>query len=623
MESNVQRKGLVNWVTLLLVGGVNGLVAAYAHSLTGLVATVFMGLGVLVALTAYLQMRVEERERLETLEFAELSKKSRDSSLFAEQAVDTFPAKQARIQFEKYFVPGMAVLLAVLQGLGAWLLWTRLGEDTPFDTQRSTVAMVVFGIAFLVFFQMGKYAAVYARLEGLRLLRPQASYLLLGALLSAVVVGLEIAGWAGHPEWDLSGARVLTVLLGLVAVENVVTLVFEIYRPRLRGQEAHPLYESRLIGILSQPGGLIRTAAQALDYQFGFKVSETWFYRFLEQALAWLILLQVGVFLLSSTVVVIHVGQKGLLERFGRLVPGGVLEPGWHLKLPWPLSKVYRFDTERVQTFTLGFVPREENGEEERTVLWTRAHAKEEFNMLVASRDQSESGEEADRQAVPVNLLAVRIPVHFKIRDLEKYAYHAVDTAKLLENLANQELTRYLVSVDLNDVMGPGRRQAAEELERRIQARADAHDLGVRILFVGLAGIHPPIQVASDFEAVMGAMQAAEATNHLARAYAAEQLPAARAEATRMVDEAEAERVRRVALATAAAGQFTNQVAAWRASPETYRHLVLLESLSRALANPRKYIVAATNAHEVITLNLEDKIRPDLTDIMLPSEEKQ
>src|SRR5439155_10830028 len=107
-----------------------------------------------------------------------------------------------------------------------------------------------------------------------------------------------------------------------------------------QGKLERPLYESRLVGLLGQPEGLITTAAQALDYQFGFKVSDTWFYRFFEKALAWLLLLQLGVLLLSSCVVFVESGEQVLLERFGRPVAGrAVLGPGAHLKLPWPVDQ--------------------------------------------------------------------------------------------------------------------------------------------------------------------------------------------------------------------------------------------------------------------------------------------
>ncbi len=70
-----------------------------------------------------------------------------------------------------------------------------------------------------------------------------------------------------------------------MAVEMLLTLLLEIYRPRLKGKIARPLYDSRVVGLLAQPESLFTTAAQALDYQFGFKVSETWFFQLLQKNL--------------------------------------------------------------------------------------------------------------------------------------------------------------------------------------------------------------------------------------------------------------------------------------------------------------------------------------------------
>jgi hypothetical protein len=46
----------------------------------------------------------------------------------------------------------------------------------------------------------------------------------------------------------------------------------------------------------------------------------------------------------------------------------------------------------------------ERNLRKERTVLWTRPHYKEEFNLLVASSEQI-STNQAGQQSVPANLL--------------------------------------------------------------------------------------------------------------------------------------------------------------------------------------------------------------------------
>lgn len=625
MEQNVSAKGLVNWVLLLLLTVVAVFLARYAQSATGIVASVFFGLGFLVALVAYFQMRLVERERLEQLEFDELRKSAASASLFTTPAAEQFPARRAREQFERYFVPAFSILLLLGQAAAVYFLWPWVAQDKAATIEQATVAMTLYGLLALVFFQVGKYSAVLARLQQQPFLRPQAAYLLLGSLLCVVAGGVEAAGWAGYPRVDFYTARVLLGLLALVAVENLITLVLEIYRPRVKDQIPRPLYESRLVGVLSQPGGLITTAAQALDYQFGFKVSQTWFYRFLERAFVWLVLGQLSILLLSTCFVFIEPGEQALLLRWGRPVAGReVLDPGPHLKWPWPVDRVQRYLTERVQHFTVGMVEGEEYAAQ-RVLLWTRPHAKEEFNLIVASREPRDPGTTPPEgeQAVPVNLLSVNVPVQYQIADLRTYAYEHTDAGKLLQYLAQREVTRYLVNVDFDDIMGRGRRAASEELRRRIQAQADTLRLGVRILFVGLHGIHPPVKIAGDFERVLGALQEREATNHLAQAYAAERVPLAQAEAARKVNEAEAYRVRLTALAAGTAARFTNQILAFQASPEVYRLRTYLDTVSRAVAPARKYVIVPSNTHEVVNLNLEDRIRPDLLDVTLPASPTQ
>ena len=625
MDTNIHKKGLVNALLVLALGITTAVLASAANSATGVVSSVFLGVGFLVAGVCYFQMRLEERERLEALDSQEVKKGVPGAALFAQEQGDMFPARRSREQFERYVVPGFSIVLLLLQAGAVYGLWSFkvLQEDKPAGVTQATLAMALFGMLSLVFFQFGKYSAVLARLEGLRLLRPQASYLLLGAVLSFVTAGVEVAVWAGYPSVDLITARVLTALLVLAAAENLMALVFEIYRPRVRGVAEHPLYESRLVGLLSQPGGLITTAAQALDYQFGFKVSETWFYRFLERALAWLILLQIGILFVSSMFVIIEPGEKALLERFGRPVVGReVLDSGPHVKWPWPIDKVYRFDTEKIQQFRVGLV-QDEAMEKQRTLLWTRSHAKEEFNMVVASRSQIEDRDLGSDQTVPVNLLSVDIPVQYQVKDLKAFAYTHENAGETLERVAGSEVTRYLVSVDLIDIMGPGRQKAAAELMSRIQARADAMGLGVNILFVGLHSIHPPVKAAPDFEKVIGAIQDKEATNLYARAYAAERVPQAKAEAVRTVNEAETRRLRQTSAALADAARFTNQLTAYNASPDVYRWRTYMDTVSRSIAPVRKYVIGAPYARSVVTLNLEDKIRPDLSDVMLPSATKK
>jgi HflK protein len=625
MEQNVQKTGIVNWVALLGMAVVSAALARHAQSAAGLVGTAFLAIGFLAAAVSYFQMRLEDRERLERIEVEELKKARSDSALFADAAGETFPVRRSREQFERFLVPGFTILLLLLQGGAAFGGWRWLDSSAAPLLERTTLTLALYGLCGLILFLLGSYSARLARLDRQRLLRPGASYLMLGAVMCFLVAAAEAAAYFGFPRIDLYVARAFCVVLALTAVETLVGLVFEIYRPRVKGQAARLLYESRLIGLLGEPGGLITTAAQALDYQFGFKVSETWFYRFLEKALSWIILLQLAALWASTTFVVIEPGEQALLERFGKPVAGrAVLDPGLHFKWPWPADRVYRYPTRAVQSFVVGIVADPEQ-EKQKTIVWTRPHYREELNMLVASRDESARSEiPGVERSVPANLIVVSIPVQYQITNLVNWAYEHANASNVLVHLANREVVRYLVNVDFDSVMSSQRRAAAEALRDRIQARADELKLGVQILFVGLQDIHPPLgtkalQVAEAFEKVVGAMQQKQTNILAAQAYEAQRIPLAHAEATNITTQARSDQALRVATATAEASRFASQLAAFQASPRVYRERTYLETLVNALPGARKYVLAATNTQDIVVLNLEESVRSDLlTGTILP-----
>lgn len=618
MDRNIQKNGLVNLLALFLIGAASAMASRYTNTATGQVGTVFLGFGLLVAAVSYFQMRLEARERMERLEFDELTKEKNAATLFASQEAETFPARRSREQFERFFVPAFTVILFLLEGLAVWWFLTNAGKSGPPPAARATTAMALYGVFFITLFLLGKFSANIARLERQRLLRPGASHMLLAAFICLLTVVSEALLLFEVPKADLFVARGLCGVLGVIAVETLLNLLLEIYRPRMKGQAARLLYESRLVGLLGQPGGIISTAAHALDYQFGFKVSETWFYRFLERTIAWIVLLQLSALLVSTMVVIVEPQEEVLLERFGR--PAGVLKPGFHLKWFWPIEKAHRFDVRQVQTLRVGAEGDHHDEHEENTILWVKPHSSgEEFNLLVASRTQSAPSTAGGEQAVPVNLLTVGVPVHFVVTNVEHWAYNHAEPAKLLEKLATREVVRHLVSVDADDIMAQGRLAASMELQQRIQSRANEAQLGVKVLFVGLEEIHPPTSVGAAYEGVMSAMQEKEAKVLSAQGDQAATVPVAESRAVQKVSEAESYRIRKVADAAATAARFTNQITAFAASPRVFAQRLYLDTLGRSVSSTRKYIIVPTNTHDVINLNLEDKVRVDLLDVPMPT----
>lgn len=630
MERNSQKNGVVNLLVLLLAGAASYLAARYCNSLAGMVGTAFVGVGALIAGVSWFQTRLAERERLERLEFDELSRTASGSALFNVGEGDALPAQRSREQFDRYFVPVFTVILFILQVTAAVLFWQYLRKDLSSPVQNLELGMAYFAAQFLMLYLVGKFSTTIARLQNLHLLRPGSTYLLLSAYLSLIVAIGMAAVWGGWPKVDLYLARVLAVLLALVATETLINLILELYRPRVKGRIEHPVYESRVVSLLGQPEGLVTTAAQTLDYQFGFKVSETWFYQFFARAFVWLLLLQFVVLIFSSCFVFVDAGEQALLERFGKPVPGkGVLTAGVHGKFPWPIDKVYRYRTDQIQTFMIGAEP-DPSEAASKVVLWTQNHMNEQ-KFLVANRDVDQNSatnnSPADADSVvhpppPVSLLSISIPVQFQVTNLSAWAYNNEDPSQLLNYLATREVVRYLVTADLNEIMSVGRANTAAVLRDRIQAEADKHKLGASIVYVGLQDVHPPTKVAADYEKVVAANLTKEAMILQAQAVALRTNSMAEAQSSNIVSQAQSESLRRQADALAQVALFTNQIPAYQASPTVFMQRAYLEAFGRAVSGTRKYVVLSSNSQEVVWLNLEEKIPELFESVNIPPGKK-
>ena len=639
-QQNSKKLGLINSIVLLVVTIAALFLALKAGSTVGLAGVVLLGIGTLIGFFSFIQSHLIDRERVESLEMQELDRTRGNESLFAGAAEDAYPARNARRQFEKWVVPAFSVLVLLGQALGLWWIYGELSEWTTPAQDGAVLSIMFFGLFMVVLFMMGKYSAGLARMDGQELLRPGANYMLLGSVVSAAVVLAQAASYFGYPAWDRNITWAVLIVLLVSALENLVTLVLEIYRPRIDDKKARLLYESRLIGLLGQPGGLISTAAQALDYQFGFKVSETWFYKYLEQKLALIIAIQVVVLFLSSSFVVIQPNEEAFRERFGKR--NAHLGPGFSFKLPWPIDKVYRYKTTEIQNFVLGVLDQNEETkpnsgapEDVQVLLWTTQHnhgssnnPEQNYNMIVASSDVLLDTAASD--SVPVNLLTVSIPVQYRVNDLTNWVYKTDNAGAMLQKLSMREVTRYLIGVDIHELMGPGRTKAQEELKKAIQQQANASELGAEIVFVGLQDIHPPVGqneqskatggVAESYEKVNVAQLHSETNRLGALQYKAGKVPQARGLAAEFLAGAHSESTNKVALARAEAGRFGHQVSAFNAAPSVYTTRSKLETFVETTRGARKYILSNPDNRDIINLELQDKLRSDLLDVTVDPE---
>ncbi len=571
----------------------------------------FLLISALVVLAAYVRQRLAWLAEIEKRDQALAASEVPQSAIFeSDEDSEPFSISRSRQQFERYVAPGIAPVLGMLQLYLAWRGWQKGEFSAVLPEQLPLAAAFLAGQAF-VFFLLSRYLLGVAREPGQERMKGPGIYLGLAALISLLAVADALLMELGVLRADRVVSWFFILLLAVLGAENYIRAVAYLYSPRNAASPAPCVsYESRLGALLTDPASWVNNVAQALDYQFGFNISHTWFYRFLENALAPLIIFQLAALYLLSCFVFLGVEEEGILERFGRPVPaaeGGLLASGVHRKWPWPFETVRRFPSRRIQTLHIGNASRDYPA----PMLWTVPHHSGQESFLTASRAATASTRD-DAQSVPVNLLSVHIPIEYRITNVYQYAFSAAEPLRLLEQSAYAGLTRITVGHGMEEIISSGQIHFTQELKAFIQRRADEMELGVRIEFVGLRGVHPPVAVADAFESVVGALEERESTRLKASAYAARVLPLALADAEAAGETAGAYRFRRRVLADAEAGQFTQRRKGYERAPDVFRNDLYLRTLSGALSGARKYIVSADPGNQVIQFDFKEKLKPEL-----------
>ncbi|MDH7598414.1 MAG: SPFH domain-containing protein [Sedimentisphaerales bacterium] len=661
----------------LVVGAVLSTVAVFVGRWSGYTAVWTVGClianGVLIWFVLALHLRLRRLAYQEQLDTAHWAQGRQSSSIFqaeAEQSLVTVIARRRLEVFERWFIPIFGALIAAVQiGLG-WVIWRYGLRHIDAQAQSPLVAGIIMAAVAFVCFLLSRYATGMSAQPAWRPLRAGGSaYLAVAVAAFVLAIGLGFAQF--QVFWlERAVAYAVAALLVVLGLETLLNVVLDIYRPRVEGQYDRAPFDSRLLGLINEPGSILQSLASALDYQFGFKVSQTWFYKLLERAIVPLFLFGVGTLYMASCIAVIQTDQQAIIERLGR--PIRQVRPGMHIKWPWPFEVVRAYTIGRIMELPIGYKPKlDPAGFEQRSpLLWNKPHYEEEHSLLVASETGQGPVSGQFGGALPVSLVKANVPVHYRVKDLRAFLYNYSDPQKTLEAICYQQLTVFGASATIEtdqmgssriaeSLLGGGRDRARKVLMQMIQEAADEAGLGVEIVFVGVQGIHPPVEVVPEYQAVVGAVQEKQAlifnalgqqnedlsglVGSVEQAYALYDLATRYQQASRQSNQAEDERLgaeldrafgravgevyrilreakayayRRAKEAYGVGIRFRGQLEAYRAAPKIFVRQQRLQALAEAISPIRKYaVLAEPNDREVTIVDLQDKLMPNVYDI--------
>jgi membrane protease subunit HflK len=383
-----------------------------------------------------------------------------------------------------------------------------------------------------------------------------------GIVLLYLSTTCDVSAWMGWP--------LLFVAL-VLAAEPLVRYVLHFYQPKGLRAPPQPAGNSLILDAAFGRGHNLRDTLQSFENVAGMRLSEMWILRFIRETGVIIILGTVLLGWISTSLTAVPPGSRGVRVRLGQF-DEAPLSPGLHVGFPWPFEQITIIQTELIRTISLGF-DRELQG----PLLWNEQHVKGEKNLLVGNGEA---------------LLTISVPILYRISDPVAYARTTTNPETALLDLAERKLLHVMGSRESFSVMIQDREPIASALHVALQKELDALRLGIEVVFVGLKDVHPPVEVAPAYQEVISAEEQKEFLVDVARAKRARTLPAARAEATKLIVKAQANYTDRVSQAEGAAARFIALAAEDKAASDLLRTQMRLKAIEISLSKPNKTIIA-------------------------------
>ncbi len=258
----------------------------------------------------------------------------------------------------------------------------------------------------------------------------------------------------------------------------------------------------------------------------------------------------------ASGITAIGPDEAGLVMRFGGFV--GVLEPGLHVRFPWPIERVIRLQPGIVRSLEIGF----RNAIEERDGLfrWESTHGR-----------SAEAPEPGDGDALLLTgdgqFLEITAAVQYAIDTsrpgaLRRIALGAANPEAALEAMAEAAVRQVVARRTLLDVLTTGRSEAEAAATAKLAHWLDALGIDFHIQKIMFQDVHPPMAVVDAYRDVSRAQSDRARRSNEGLAYRAEKLADAEARAVATVNSAHAASDTAVALAAGGADVFCYLLAA-------------------------------------------------------------
>ncbi len=481
----------------------------------------------------------------------------------------------------------VALFIAVIILAGAlFLVMDSLSANKPEPINYLPVVLIGAVICAAISRLIGMYEIKVGRREDSPAMIADGRHSIMDVYTTLVV----IVGLLGH----LIGLR-LDLIAALMVVLFIVELGLEVaflgvtglvrkkaFTEQNKGR-AHNLF--RKIKILSQKLIKLVTGKEVAVSARVFAEKLTLYKKHIK---AFSFIIITAVYFLSGFYTV-NAHQTALTTLFGK-VNSDWAEPGLHYVLPFPMGKVHKVDTTFVHRLEIGFRTAESGFDNGISVSrsafeWHSLHKSGRYRKMI---------DEAIMLSGDENLIDINAVIKYSVTDPKTFLFNFENQVGLIRGFS-ENVMRVIVGATPIDILLSGLRSDIEkQTVALLQAQVDQINLGIKIISVELQDVHPPVEVVRAFRDVASAKEEKSLLINNAMADHNQRIPAARAKAVKMIQEAEGYKMSKDDHATGEGSRFIDLAKEYGDAKGVTSFRLYIQAMEKSLAKRRKYIVSPT-----------------------------
>jgi len=273
--------------------------------------------------------------------------------------------------------------------------------------------------------------------------------------------------------------------------------------------------------------------------------------------------------------------QQAVVTTFGKVTD--ITSAGVHFKIPFGVQQVQKVDVNVYQKIELGYTSTGDSylvNEEESTMI---------------------TGD--------YNIVNVDFFVEYRISNPERYLYASSDAELILRNLIQSQIRNVVGSSSVDSVLTDGKENIQMQVKALVTEILMEYDIGLTLVDVRIQDAEPPTQeVIEAFKAVETAKQNAEAVVNQAKAYENAQIPAAQAQADKLIQNAEYLKQKRINEAKEQVAMFTAMYEQYALNPEITKSRMYYEAISDILPGVKLFINTSGSDDVQMLLPLESLV---------------